>query len=69
VISRNGYGKGGRDKRQTPCDDGRAVTENQTQGANHMPSIKQVVAMAIPTAIIMAVVFRVEAVRKIVIGG
>lgn len=34
-----------------------------------MPSIKQVVAMAIPTAIIMAVVFRVEAVRKIVIGG
>lgn len=34
-----------------------------------MPSVKQVVAMAIPTALIMMVVFRVESIRKIVVGG
>lgn len=33
-----------------------------------MPNVKQVVAMAVPVAIITALIFRVAAVRKIVIG-
>lgn len=34
-----------------------------------MPNIKQVMAMAVPVAIITALIWRVEAVRKIVVGA
>ncbi len=33
-----------------------------------MPNVKQITAMAIPVAIIMALVWRVGPVRKVVIG-
>jgi hypothetical protein len=33
-----------------------------------MPSVKQITAMAVPVALIMALVWRVQPVRKIVIG-
>ncbi|WP_120809813.1 hypothetical protein [Vogesella indigofera] len=39
-----------------------------TKGA-HMPNIKQVLTLAVPVAILVAVIFRVAPVRKVVVGG
>ncbi|RKQ61159.1 hypothetical protein C8E02_0926 [Vogesella indigofera] len=34
-----------------------------------MPNIKQVLTLAVPVAILVAVIFRVAPVRKVVVGG
>jgi hypothetical protein len=34
-----------------------------------MPNVKQIVGLAVPVAILVAVIFRVAPVRKVVVGG
>lgn len=70
---RNRYGEGGIAARWTTDNHADVLPNNSGQPAafhkgHTMPKVSQVMGLFIPVAIIVAVVFRVAPVRKVIVG-